>query len=320
MEQMIKEFLLNFIYYIINNPEKCAIKFIFTLLSVLITALIGWLVYKKQQRIKYIQEDITDFFYIFYLIIKNFEEIINMYTQYSQPALLELDDAINALKEIKSIGDKYHNKKTISEILEISEDSKEQILNNELKKQLRYLDLKISSYRYYWYIDIKDFSKEALFLTKYGDSKFQAIAIILRSVYQLLNELNLSILSDINESRSKPTVTHNEISIGDIRDVHYEENIYKYIYRLEYKLSLFKTLNHELEKGIIYSKAAIEHLQCFYEAFYKKYKSQLKFIGVKYKEFGVANEIIEDTKYHQLLKTRKDYEIQYWDIPNFKKI
>lgn len=320
MEKLIKEFLYNFIQYVINHPEKCIISFIFTLLSVIITASIGWFIYKKQQRIKYIQEDITNFFYIFYLIIKNFEEIINMYTQYSQPAILELNNTINALNEIKSIGDKYHNKVPVSNILDLSENAKEQVLQNDLKKQQKILTLKVSSYKYYWHIDSKDFSKEALFLTKYGDSKFQAITIILYSVYHLLNELNASILNDINESINKPATSHNDIVIGDIRDINYEENIYKYISRIGYKLSLFNTLNHELEKGIIYSKIATEHLQNFYNAFYKKYKSQLKFIGVKYKEFRVDNEIIDDTKYRELLKARKSFEIQYWDIPDFERI
>ena len=318
METIIKKFLYNIIQYVINNPEKCLISFLFTLFSILITASIGWIVYKKQQKIKYVQEDITNFFYIFYLITKNFEEIMNMYTQYAQPALLELNNIKNALNEIKSIGDKYHDKVPVSNILDLSQDAKEQVLQNELKKQQTYLNLKVSSYRYYWHIDSKDFSKEALFLTKYGDAQFQAITIILYSVYYLLNELNVSILNDINESRTKPATSHNEIVIGDIRDINYEENIYKYLSRIEYKLSLFKTLNKELEKGIIYSKIAIEHLQTFYNAFYKKYKSQLKFIGVKYREFRVDNEIIEDTKYKELLKARKSFEIQYWDIPDFK--
>lgn len=320
MKSIIKDFLHNTALYIIHNPEKCLISFLLTLLSVLITATVGWIVYKKQQKIKYVQEDITNFFYIFYLIIKNFEEIINMYTQYSQPALFELKKVIDALNEIKSIGDKYHNKVPVSNILNLSQDTKEQFLQNELKKQQTFLSLKVSSYRYYWHIDSKDFSKEALFLTKYGDTKFQAITIILYSVYHLLNELNVSILNDINESRTKPATSHNEIIIGDIRNINYEENIYKYLSRIEYKLSLFETLNKELEKGIIYSRIAIEHLQTFYNAFYKKYKSQLKFIGVKYREFRIDNEIIEDAKYKELLKTRKKFEIQYWDIPDFEKI
>ena len=88
---LIKSFLYNLIHYIINNPEKCLISFFTTLCSILITAFIGWIVYKKQQQIKYVQEDVTNFFYVFFLIIRNFEEIINMYTQYAQKAVLELE-------------------------------------------------------------------------------------------------------------------------------------------------------------------------------------------------------------------------------------
>ena len=132
--------------------------------------------------------------------------------------------------------------------------------------------------------------------------------------------MNLSILSDIESSREKPHTYCNEIILCDVRNDNYTEQLYKYKSRLEYKLSLFTTLKQELEKGIIYSKNALEHLECFYREYRAKYEKQLKFIGVIYKDFGLANEIIDKSKYNELLKNRKSFEVQYWDIPNYKKI
>lgn len=291
-----------------------------TIIGVTISALIAWIVYKQQEKIRIIQSDISNFFYIFFLVIRNFEEIINMWTNYTKVAIQEINNAIKAIENIKIVADKLHGKEKVSEMLELSPLSEQEILMKQLKNEETFLNLKVSTQKFYWHVEEKDFSKEALFLTKYGDAKFQAITTILNSVYILINKLLYSITNDIDESRTRPAKLYNILIIGDISDENYEETLMDYKYRLEYKLSLFTTLNEQVEKGIIYSRNALEHMQKFYKLYKNKYDLQLRFIGVKYKEFGLANEIISKDKYEKLLNTRNEFEKQYWDIPDFKNL
>lgn len=148
-------------FNIIINQSNDFYSFISPIIGVIISAAIAWIVYRKQSIEKEIKENIDKFSYLFYLITKNFEEIYSIKKQVTEPALKEIDNALDNLNNIEKLMDWYKGVKNT--LIIIPNDYRESYVNTELKKYSQNLSLHISTQSHIQYIDKNHLKKKLLY-------------------------------------------------------------------------------------------------------------------------------------------------------------
>ena len=308
-------------FNIIINQSNDFYSFISPIIGVIISAAIAWIVYRKQSIEKEIKENIDKFSYLFYLITKNFEEIYSIKKQVTEPALKEIDNALDNLNNIEKELNWYKGVKNT--LIIIPNDYRESYVNTELKKYSQNLSLHISTQSYIQYIDKKSFEKEATLLMHYGDLAFKSVCNKLDTNYNVIDEIQKKIYKNNDDIVGK----YHSICINcslelNIQNDEYKKQIEQLRRQLLYKKSLFEIYNKIANICCIYSYNAISHLDAFLFHYLNKYIVVFNKIGIPYKNIIISDEETSFDKedFWNLFSVVKSYEYELFAMPLYNNL
>ena len=302
------------------NKSSQLLEFIAPIIGVAISAFIAWLVYRKQLVEKDIKENISKFFYVFYLISKNFEELSNIKYQISEPALAEIRESIKALSQAEKLFDWEIGIGACPANIVIPESSKHSYIQSELQKLSKKMTMTISTRYNFLFIDKQPFEKEASILAYYGDTDFQFICNRLNTSYHVIDDIQQKILMHNEENAEKPRTMYKEITIIWEKDK-YKKQISDINNQLLYRETIFQAYDETVNRALIYSYNALNHLEVFFNKYKDKYKHSFKAIGIPYKTFGIKHEsLIAEDDFWKMFSLLNKYEYSFFAIPLYTNL
>ena len=297
------------------NQNSSLLGFLSPIIGVIISAFIAWLVYRKQLIEKDIKENISKYFYIFSLIAKNFEELSNIKYQISQPALEELNKALGILDQVEKLLDWETGRGPCPISIIIDENNKSSYIKSELKRLSKLMSMSISTRFNFLFIDKQSFEKEASLLTYFGDTNFQFICNRLHTSYNVIDDIQNRIRMYYEENIEKPRSIYKNVKVVKEKE-NYKEQINITKNQLLYREAIFKSYDDTVNRALIYSYNALNHLETFFNKYQHKYKVAFKVIGIPYKNFSIEHEtLIAPNDFWKIYSVLIEYEYPFFALP-----
>ncbi len=301
----------------INNSRIYWGDFLITFFSVLITAWIGWIVYKQQQKEKRIKDDILAFSLLFFSITNNLENTTASVDK-ANKTITEIENFITAINKMKYYIDSFHNVQQLDlSICFSDENAKKNYIISELDKLKDNLVLRETYTKMIGLLSDINYEKEALFLVNWGNLKFQSVYKNLLSEYKKLNEIIILINQNIEDEIKNDKKRKKLIFMCDINDENYSNIIEQKIQELLYYKNLYELFKESAECILFYSDLAYKHLMFFNDKYAKKYKNIILNLDISFSKLSIENKIydLEETEYYK--KNLGKYEL-YSELPSYK--
>lgn len=286
-------------------------NFVSTIGGILFTAYIGWHVYLKKERNSRILENITDFNIIFSYVTLNLEYIIPIMVHVNN-SIIEIERFITNLKQMKTLMDKKVGKSPFDTLLYLPKNIKQKCIEKQLKNIETRMVIYEALMQIIGKIQINDYNKNSVFITRFGNIYFHKLFLSLQSYYSKINEL-ISIINKIIDEKSQGNYIEQMIPLFDEKN--YESDINEKIQFFKYLKSMYKNLQNCLEGSIFYTDLILIHLESFNNQYSKKYNGIFNSLDIDFRELVIAkNYDLTSLKYY---KDNYDMYKEYAKSPQY---
>ncbi len=299
----IKNLLINFS----SNSQNYLADFLLTFFSVLVTAWIGWSIYKQQEKRKRIKNDISNFCLLFFAIISN-HGCASAILKKVIVAIKELDAYINALDRVQHLIGCFQNKEDLGLSIQFLDDNaKKSYIMSEINKLRESFSLKETYIKTLGFLKEVNFEKEALFLVSWGNFKFQAIYKNLESEYKQNNNLTKWINQNVELKFSNDRKRKLTEPLCSVNDEDYAVKIEEQRQRAFFFKDFYEKLKDSAEYIAFYSDLACKHLIHFNAKFAKKYRKIIVDSDIAFSEISLAKLYnLDELEYY--INNKEEYE------------
>lgn len=303
---------ISLVTYNVSSQVPVWPNFVSTIGGILFTAYIGWHVYLKKERNSRILVNITDFNIIFSYVTLNLEYIIPI-MEHVNNSIIEIEGFITNLEQMKSLMDMKAGKVPFDILLLYLPKNTKQMY---IEKQLKNIETRMVIYEALMQIigkiQINDYNKNSVFITRFGNIYFHKLFLSLQSYYSKINEL-ISIINKIIDEKSKGNYKEQMISLFDEKN--YESDINEKIQFFEYFKGMYTNLQNCLEGSIFYTDLILIHLESFNNQYSKKYKGIFNSLDIDFRELFISkNYDVTSLKYY---KDNYDMYKEYAKSPKY---
>lgn len=286
-------------------------NFVSTIGGILFTAYMGWRVYLKKERNSRILENITDFNIIFSYVTLNLEYIIPIMV-HANNSIIEIEEFITNLEQMKSLMDMKAGKVPFDILLYLPKNTKQMYIEKQLKNIETRMVIYEALMQIIGKIQINDYNKNSVFITRFGNIYFHKLFLSLQSYYSKINEL-ISIINKIIDEKSQGNYKEQMIPLFDEKN--YESDINEKIQFFEYFKGMYTNLQNCLEGSIFYTDLILIHLESFNNQYSKKYKGIFNSLDIDFRELVISkNYDVKSLKYY---KDNYDMYKEYAKSPKY---
>lgn len=284
-------------------------------ISILLSAMLGWKYYKWQQKEILIKDDYIHINSLLNSIILNLEYATAVWDKVNK-SMSEIDNYIKNLEKLKYFLDCKNGLEELDIIIQfVSEEDRNKYIDSEIKK----LNPKFVCVETFIQIigSIQDNTinrEESLLLSKWGDYFYKKLYLLLFSYYNKTNEC-IKILNDL--IKTKTLYLERECIIPICNETNYQSEIPHKIQEFLYIKNYYEQLQYSIEHVILYSDLIQNRLIVFNKNFLSKFSYIIKNnnlpiynLEIKEKDYNIEN--------LSIYKNFKDSGVINFEPPEYK--